>query len=90
MIEYFNITSPIIIRTPDKTGVSKNFEVIEMDKNHKNNSIRCTVTSCENHNATEDYCALDTIMVGTHEPNPSQCQCVDCESFVAKAKCHNC
>ncbi|MGN1126814.1 MAG: DUF1540 domain-containing protein, partial [Ruminococcus sp.] len=49
-----------------------------------------TVTSCENHNATEDYCALDTIMVGTHEPNPSQCQCVDCESFVAKAKCHNC
>lgn len=61
-----------------------------MDKTNKNSAIRCTVTSCENHNAHENYCALESISVGTHEPHPSQCQCVDCESFVAKSKCFNC
>lgn len=61
-----------------------------MDKNFKNNSIRCTVVSCANHNETEDYCALNSILVGTHEPHPTEKQCADCESFVAKSKCTNC
>ncbi len=55
-----------------------------MDKNRANNAIRCTVTSCDNHCANQDYCALDSITVGTHEQNPTQQQCTDCESFVAK------
>ena len=37
-----------------------------MDKTNKNHSIRCTVTSCENHNMSENYCALDTVNIGTH------------------------
>lgn len=61
-----------------------------MDKTNKNHSIRCTVTSCENHNTAEDYCCLETVSIGTHEPHPSECKCVDCESFVAKSKCCNC
>lgn len=58
-----------------------------MDKTNKNHSIRCTVTSCENHNMSENYCALDTVNISTHEPHPSESKCVDCESFVAKSKC---
>ncbi len=61
-----------------------------MDKNHKNSCIRCTVVSCANHNATEDYCALDSILVGTHESHPSEKECTDCKSFVAQSKCTNC
>ena len=49
-----------------------------------NKSIRCTVQQCQNHCGQENYCALDTISVGTHESNPTMCQCTDCESFVAK------
>jgi ketopantoate reductase len=45
-------------------------------------SIKCTVTSCANHAKKENYCVLDTVMIGTHETNPTVSQCVDCESFV--------
>lgn len=55
-----------------------------MDNNKMNRSIKCSVVSCANHNCCENYCALDSISVGTHEPHPSECECVDCESFVAK------
>ncbi len=55
-----------------------------MDKKHKNSSIRCTVDSCKYHNCDENYCSLREISVGTHEPHPSECRCVDCESFCAK------
>lgn len=49
-----------------------------------NHSIECGVVSCQNHCGCENYCALDKIKVGTHETNPKVCECVDCESFIAK------
>ena len=32
----------------------------------------------------ETYCSLSSIKVGTHEPHPTECQCVDCNSFELK------
>ncbi|MGN1051651.1 MAG: DUF1540 domain-containing protein [Acutalibacteraceae bacterium] len=61
-----------------------------MDKCNANHSIRCSVVSCNNHCTNENYCSLDTVSIGTHESHPSECECVDCESFVAKSKCTNC
>lgn len=55
-----------------------------MKSNHENKSIRCTVSQCANHAGTSDYCALESISVGTHETNPTQVQCTDCESFLCK------
>ena len=49
-----------------------------------NASIKCTVSQCAYHCADENYCTLDAIRVGTHEANPTECQCTDCESFVKK------
>lgn len=49
-----------------------------------NKSIACTVVSCKNHCDDEQFCSLSKIQVGTHEPHPSDKQCVDCESFEAK------
>ena len=53
----------------------------------KNPSIACTVTSCSHHAAEEDYCTLNAIKVGTHEANPTQRECTDCESFDLKSGC---
>ncbi len=53
-------------------------------QNTPNKSIHCTVTSCENHCQSVDYCALSEIKVGTHEKNPTQDQCTDCLSFSLK------
>ena len=51
------------------------------NKNCKpNHCIACTVTNCANHCQGENYCALDMITVGTHEANPTQQQCTDCQS----------
>ena len=47
----------------------------------KNESIQCSIRNCENHAKNEDYCALDKILVGTHESNPTKVECTDCESF---------
>lgn len=55
-----------------------------MDKCNANKSIRCTVTQCANHCTSGDYCALNTVSIGTHEANPTQCKCVDCNSFCMK------
>ncbi len=55
-----------------------------MDNCHANHCIKCTVTSCENHCNTENYCALECIQVGTHEQHPTMDQCTDCKSFVMK------
>lgn len=55
-----------------------------MKQNNPNFSIKCTVGQCENHCGEKDYCALDTVKIGTHESEPKVCQCVDCESFVTK------
>ena len=51
---------------------------------NENKAIRCSVTQCANHSARGSYCSLDNIQVGTHEPAPSQCQCIDCLSFIKK------
>ena len=37
---------------------------------YANKCIECTVTECANHAQTSNYCALDKILVGTHECNP--------------------
>ena len=50
-----------------------------------NQSIKCTVTQCAHHCQSKGYCSLDSIMVGTHEPNPTMCECTDCRSFAKKA-----
>ncbi len=52
--------------------------------NEANPSIRCSVASCQNHCNDKDYCALNSVKIGTHESKPTECQCVDCESFIAK------
>lgn len=46
-----------------------------------NRSIGCTVSQCKNHCKSENYCSLSKVSIGTHESNPTQKQCVDCESF---------
>ena len=38
---------------------------------HANKSIECTVKQCANHCGTENYCSLDSILVGTHECDPT-------------------
>ncbi|MBP3887499.1 MAG: DUF1540 domain-containing protein [Cellulosilyticum sp.] len=50
-----------------------------------NQSIGCTVSQCQYHAGNENYCTLNKIMVGTHEINPTQVKCTDCESF--KVRC---
>ena len=50
-----------------------------------NKSIRCSATQCKNHCQSEDYCSLSSIMVGTHEPNPTMIECTDCTSFQLKS-----
>jgi len=52
-----------------------------METKRSNKSIACTVKQCAYHACDEDYCSLNSIRVGTHEANPTMCQCVDCESF---------
>ena len=52
-----------------------------MDKCHANKSIRCSVQQCKNHCSDADYCALESIQVSTHEMNPTEKKCTDCESF---------
>ena len=49
-----------------------------------NKSIECTVFQCANHCGDANYCALDRILVGTHEGNPTMDQCTDCKSFRKK------
>ncbi len=46
-----------------------------------NFSIKCSVGDCEHHCGSKNYCSLNCVTIGTHESNPTQCQCVDCESF---------
>lgn len=49
-----------------------------------NKSIKCSVHQCRHHCQSENFCSLNTISVGTHESNPTQIQCTDCESFDLK------
>ncbi len=55
-----------------------------MNQCHANRSIQCTVQQCKNHCTNENYCSLESIMVGTHELNPTMDQCTDYKSFQLK------
>ena len=52
-----------------------------------NKSIGCTVKQCAYHCGNENYCSLDKINVGTHEMNPTEVKCTDCESFKLGSDC---
>ena len=49
-----------------------------------NASIKCSVTSCAHHCKDVNHCGLNSIQVGTHEANPTESKCTDCESFQRK------
>lgn len=51
---------------------------------NSNQSIKCSVGQCTHHAGAENYCSLDCVSIGTHETNPTQTQCVDCQSFKCK------
>ncbi len=53
-------------------------------KAHNNHSIECSIYSCANHSKSENFCALNKIKVGTHESNPTEIECTDCQSFERK------
>ena len=55
-----------------------------MEHSTPNQSIRCSVTNCAHHCQDRQFCALDTIQVGTHETNPTVPECTDCQSFRMK------
>ena len=46
-----------------------------------NDSIKCSVEKCK-FNSNKSYCSLSQISVGTHESDPSDVECTDCESFI--------
>lgn len=46
-----------------------------------NQSIQCVVKQCAHHCNDKNYCSLDHVLIGTHESNPTQEQCTDCQSF---------
>ncbi len=52
---------------------------------NSNKSIGCTVKECQYHCDNENYCTLEKIVVGTHESNPTNVECTDCESFKARS-----
>lgn len=49
-----------------------------------NESIKCSVQQCAHHCDSKQNCSLDSIEVGTHEANPTMCECTDCKSFKLK------
>ena len=49
-----------------------------------NRSIKCSVNNCTYHCQDSNYCGLNSIQVGTHEANPTESKCTDCESFKLK------
>ena len=52
--------------------------------NKANHSIKCSVNECDHHCKSENYCSLSCVSIGTHESDPTMCQCIDCESFQRK------
>lgn len=61
-----------------------------MNESSVNRSIHCSVTNCAYNNKEQGYCKLDSIKVGTHEANPTEKKCVDCESFMLRSGCMGC
>ncbi len=53
-------------------------------KSQNNHSIECSVYTCANHSKSDSFCALEKIKVGTHESNPTEVECTDCQSFEKK------
>lgn len=53
-------------------------------KNMANCHIVCHVDNCRFHCTGDNYCTLDCISIGTHEKNPKEPQCTDCQSFQMK------
>ena len=49
-----------------------------------NECIKCAVNNCKHHAQQKDYCTLEVIQVGTHESDPTQKACTDCDSFELK------
>lgn len=47
----------------------------------ENPSIQCRVDECTHHAGTQNYCTLNSIMVGKHESHATKTECTDCESF---------
>ena len=54
-----------------------------------NKSIKCTVDQCTYHSSDSNYCTLDCVCIGTHEKNPTETKCVDCESFKSSEVNHS-
>lgn len=53
--------------------------------NHSaNKCIECSVRQCAHHAGDSNYCVLDKVSIGTHEPNPTMTECVDCLSFIKR------
>ncbi|MCL2018505.1 MAG: DUF1540 domain-containing protein [Oscillospiraceae bacterium] len=46
-----------------------------------NKSIACTIFNCVNHCEGDEFCSLKKIQVGTHEDDPDNVECTDCQSF---------
>ncbi|WP_194192522.1 DUF1540 domain-containing protein [Clostridium chrysemydis] len=46
-----------------------------------NESIKCTVEKCKHHCKEDDFCTLDSIMVGSHAMDPKNNEATDCNSF---------
>ena len=47
----------------------------------KNPSIKCNVSSCKFNNKNKHYCKLERSARLSHEKNPIQVECTDCQSF---------
>ena len=54
-----------------------------MMKDSTNGGCACTPNQ-SHHCKDQNYCGLNTITVGTHEANPTQKECTDCQSFQMK------
>ena len=51
------------------------------DSKRANKCIGCTVQQCKHHAGADNFCTLQQVSIGTHEADPTEPQCVDCESF---------
>lgn len=49
-----------------------------------NRHIICSVVNCKHHLMSDNFCSLDRVNIGTHEMNPTKCECTDCNSFEKK------
>ena len=81
---YCHFTSPIR-RYPDLMVHRALKDSIHGRLNEKKRkSWLSRLSEAANHCSDSNYCALDRILVGTHEANPTMDQCTDCMSFRKK------